>query len=431
MSQSARLLQRALEVIPGGVNSPVRAFGAVGGEPPFIERGDGVEIIDVDGHRYLDLVCSWGALLLGHADTAVLGAAMSAASRGSSFGAPTELEVELAELIVDRVPSIEKVRLVSSGTEATMHAVRLARGATGRDKVIKFEGCYHGAHDAMLVKAGSGVATFSAGRAATEPGSPGVPRAVAENTLVAPFNDLDAVEALLKSFGDDVAAVILEPVAGNMGCIPPLDGFLEGLRELCDEYGALLIFDEVMTGFRVARGCAQERFGVTPDLTTLGKVVGGGYPLAAFGGRADLMNRLAPMGEVYQAGTLSGNPVAAAAGIATLRQLDHGTYAHLESLGQRLEARLADAVAYHGCSMHRVGSMITIFMCEDAPTDFQGVLACDLDAFATFFRSALAGGVYLPPSQFEAAFLSARMTPEQIDRIADGITAALVATFKD
>ncbi len=427
MSRSTRLLARAVEVIPGGVNSPVRAYGAVGGDPPFIARGEGVEIIDVDGHRYLDLVGSWGPLVLGHADTAVLGAAMAAASRGSSFGAPTEAEIELAEEIAARVPSIDKVRLCSSGTEATMHVLRLARGVTGRDRIIKLEGCYHGAHDAVLVQAGSGVATFSEGRATTAPGSPGVPAAVAALTSVAPYNDADAVEQLLEAHPGEVAAVILEPVTGNMGCLRPEPGYLERLRELCTAHGALLIFDEVMTGFRLARGGAQQLLGVRPDLTALGKVVGGGYPLAAFGGRAEVMDQLAPLGPVYQAGTLSGNPVAVAAGLATLRQLDAGCYERLEALGAQLESALQPALEYHGCSISRVGSMFTVFFREQAPTNFSEVQECDLAAFGRFFRAALNGGVYLPPSQYEAAFIPVRLTDAQLDRVVDGMTSALVA----
>ncbi len=420
-SRSARLLERALKVIPGGVNSPVRAFNAVGGHPPFIARGEGAELVDEEGHRYLDLVGSWGALLLGHSHPTVLGAAMAAASKGSSFGAPTEGEVLLAEAIVERVPSIEKVRLCSSGTEATMHALRLARGVTGRDKIIKFDGCYHGAHDAVLVKAGSGVATFAV------PGSPGIPEEVAANTLVAPFNDLDAVEDLLDAHGDDVAAVIVEPIAGNMGCIPPVDGFLEGLRDLCTDRGALLVFDEVMTGFRVHVGGAQGLYGVTPDLTTLGKICGGGYPLAAFGGRAEIMDQLAPLGPVYQAGTLSGNPVAVAAGLATLQQLDDAVYARLERLGLALEKALRPSLNYHGCSMTRVGSMFTVFFRPTAPQRFSEVQACDLDAFSKFFLAALNGGIYLPPSQFEAVFLSFALSDEQMLRAIDALEAAVVA----
>lgn len=425
MSRSARMLERALEVIPGGVNSPVRAFGAVGGSPPFINRGEGAELIDEDGHRYLDLIGSWGALLLGHAHPAVLGAAMGAAAKGSSFGAPTEGEILLAEAIVARVPSVEKVRLVSSGTEATMHAIRLARGFTGRDKIIKLDGCYHGAHDAVLVQAGSGVATFAL------PGSPGVPEAVAANTLVAPFNDLDAVEDLLSAHGDDVAALILEPIAGNVGCIAPLDGYLQGLRDLCTSHGVVLIFDEVMCGFRVHPGGAQALYGVTPDLTTMGKVIGGGYPLAAFGGRRDIMDHLAPLGAVYQAGTLSGNPVAVAAGLATLEHLQQPVYDRLERLGLALEKALQPSLNYHGCSMGRVGSMFTVFFRPRRPTSYAEVKECDLPAFSRFFLAALNGGVYLPPSQFEAAFLSAALTDAQMVSVIDGIEAAVVAAHVD
>jgi glutamate-1-semialdehyde 2,1-aminomutase len=431
LSRSSKLLARAQQVIPGGVNSPVRAFAAVGGDPPFVARGEGAELIDVDGHRYVDLIGSWGPLILGHADTAVLGAAMAAASRGSSFGAPTEAEVELAEEIVARVPSMEKVRLVSSGTEATMHALRLARGATGRDRIIKMEGCFHGAHDAMLVKAGSGVATFSQGEATTQPGSPGVPGAVAALTSVAPFNDLGAVAALFEAHPGEVAAVILEPAAGNMGLVAPVDGYLQGLRELCTRHGALLVFDEVMTGFRVARGGAQERFGVLPDLTCLGKVVGGGYPLAAFGGPGDLMDKLAPVGPIYQAGTLSGNPVAVAAGLATLRKLDAPLYERLEEIGAKVEVGIEAAVKYHGCSLARVGSMFTVFFRAEVPTCFAEVQECDFEGFSRFFRAALNGGVYLPPSQYEAAFLSAVLTDDQVARIVDGIASALVASTLD
>ncbi len=421
MSRSSRWLERGEKVIPGGVNSPVRAFKAVGGSPPFIARGEGIEIVDEDGHRYVDCICSWGALMLGHAPIEVVGAITKAAAQGSTFGAPTSAEVELAELIVQRVPSIEKVRLCSSGTESTMHAIRLARGATGRDVIVKFDGCYHGAHDAVLVGAGSGVATFGI------PGSPGVPADTARNTLVVPYNDIEAIETLFAARGAEIACVIVEPVAGNMGCIPPREGFLETLRRVTSEHGSVLIFDEVMCGLRVARGGAQERYGVTPDLTCLGKIVGGGLPMAAFGGKAELMDHLSPVGPVYQAGTLSGNPVAVAAARATLEALTPELYEELEQISAEVGRGIAEAVAYHGCSMHRVGSMFTIFFRKDAPWSFEEVRECDFDAFGRFFRGALAGGVYLPPSQYEAAFLSARLSERDVQTIITGIEAALVA----
>ena len=419
MSRSSELLAAAREVIPGGVNSPVRAFGAVGGEPPFIRRGEGAWMEDEDGNRYLDLVVSWGALILGHAHPGVMQAAIDAVRSGSSFGAPTEAEVSFARKVIERVPGLEKVRAVSSGTEATMHAVRLARGYTGRDRIIKMEGCYHGAHDAMLVKAGSGVATFGL------PGSPGVPAQVAGNTLLAAFNDVDAVAAQLEAHPGEVAAVVLEPIAGNMGCIPPKPGYLQALRELCDAHGALLILDEVMTGFRVDRHCAIGLYGVTPDLACFGKVVGGGFPLAVFGGRAEVMDHLAPVGSVYQAGTLSGNPVAVAAGSAALDALTPEVYAHLDALGDRLEARLRPHLAAHGCSVHRVGAMLTVFFRPEVPWSFAEVTECDFEAFGRFFRHALANGVYLPASQYEAMFLNAALTIDEIDRIADVLVAAM------
>lgn len=419
MSSSGEWLQRARRVIPGGVNSPVRAFGAVGGDPLFISRGQGAEIIDLEGRSYLDLVGSWGALLLGHAHPAVVEAACAAAATGSSFGAPTVAEVEFAEALTAWLPSLERVRCVSSGTEATMHALRLARGFTGREKVVKFAGCYHGAHDSVLVRAGSGVATFAL------PGSPGVPSAVAQATLVAPFNDLAAVEALFAAWPEQVAAVLVEPVAGNMGTVPPRPGFLAALRELCNRHGALLIFDEVMTGFRVHQGSAQGLYGVQPDLSCFGKVVGGGYPLAVFGGRAEVMERLAPLGPVYQAGTLSGNPVAVAAGLATLRLLDTAAYARLEAIGRALEAELLPRLPAQGASWHRVGGMFTLYFRPEAPWDFQEVQQCDLARFSRFFHAALAEGVYLPPSQFEAAFLNVALSDEQVHRLAVSLGRAL------
>ncbi len=421
MSRSSQLLERARRVIPGGVNSPVRAFAAVGGAPPFIARGEGPYIEDIDGNRYVDLVGSWGALILGHAPPAVVAAATTALANGSSFGAPTGGEVELAERICAMVPSIERVRLCSSGTEATMHALRLARGFTGRDLVVKLEGCYHGAHDAVLVAAGSGVATFA------RPGSAGIPASVSQNTLVVPFNDADALAAVFAAHGPRIAAVILEPVAGNMGTVAPRPGYLEAARALTTAHGALLIFDEVMTGFRVDLGCAQARFGITPDLTCLGKVVGGGLPLAAFGGRAEIMGQLSPEGPVYQAGTLSGNPVAVAAGLATLGALDAAAFERLEAIGARLDATLGADVAARGFAYVRVGGMFTVFFCGEIPHDFTAVKRCDLSAFAAFHAAALARGVYLPPSQFEAAFLNLALDDSALDAAIEGLRGALAA----
>jgi glutamate-1-semialdehyde 2,1-aminomutase len=421
MARSSRLLAQARAVIPGGVNSPVRAFKAVGGEPPFIARAERNHMFDVDGYDYLDLVSSWGAIITGHAHPKVVAAITEAAQRGSSYGAPTEAEVRLVEEIVQRVPSIEMGRLVSSGTEATMHAIRLARGYTGRDLIVKMDGCYHGAHDAVLVAAGSGVATLGI------PGSPGVPDAVAGCTRVVPYNDLDAIESLFQREGDKIAGVIVEPVAGNMGCVRPEEGYLQGLRRITEKYGALLIFDEVMTGFRVARGGAQDRYKVTPDLTTLGKVVGGGLPLAAFGGRQEIMTRLAPLGPIYQAGTLSGNPLATAAGLATLQLLDPMAYLALEAAGAAIEEALEPACAYHGCSLTRVGSMFTVFFRETAPKNYAEARECDTEAFADFFNAALSGGVYLPCSQFEAAFFSLTLQDDDLDDVIAGLTAAFVA----
>jgi glutamate-1-semialdehyde 2,1-aminomutase len=392
------LYRRALELIPGGVNSPVRAMRAVGlDEPVFMRRGAGAEIEDVDGRRYVDWVMSWGPLIFGHADPETLAAVNEAAADGTSFGAPTEREVELAAEIVDAVPSVEKVRLVSSGTEATMSAIRLARGATRRDRILKFAGCYHGHADALLASAGSGLATLGI------PSSPGVPTGAAEDTIVCPYNDVDAAAAAVARWGEGLACLIVEPVAGNMGVVPPEPGFLEALRSLCDASGALLVFDEVITGFRVARGGAQERYGVVPDLTVLGKIVGGGLPLAAFGGRADVMEHLAPAGEVYQAGTLSGNPLATAAGVSVLRRLrDSAVYERLEDAGSRLEAGLSPFGR-----VQRVGAMLTLFMRDEPVRTFEDAQACDTARYGELFRHLLARGVYVAPSQFEAWFLSA------------------------
>jgi len=404
-SRSEELFRRAQEIIPGGVNSPVRAYRSVGGNPPFIARGEGSRIFDVDGNEYIDYVGSWGPLLLGHRHPAILEALEGALALGTSFGAPTAQEVELAEAISDAVPSIEMVRLVNSGTEATMSAIRLARGFTGRDLVVKFEGCYHGHVDSLLVKAGSGMATL--GIADTR----GVPKSFCDTTLALPFNSTDAVEAAFRAHGREIAAVIVEPVVGNMGCVPPLAGYLERLREITAEYGALLIFDEVMTGFRVAFGGAQQRYGIRPDLTTLGKVIGGGLPVGAYGGRKDIMSQVAPCGPVYQAGTLSGNPLAVAAGLAMLRHLN----AHPEVYVQ-LETRAAAlcAAAPEGVTVNRVGSMFTFFFTDGPVTDYESAKRSDATRFARFFRAMLDRGVYLAPSQFEAAFISAAHTDEDI-----------------
>ncbi len=406
-SRSEELFRRAQAVIPGGVNSPVRAFRAVGGNPIFIARGEGSHIFDADGNEYIDYVGSWGPLLLGHRHPAVIGALEDALAIGTSFGAPTEREVELAEEIHDAVPSIEMVRLVNSGTEATMSAIRLARGFTGRDLTVKFEGCYHGHVDSLLVKAGSGMATL--GIADTQ----GVPRAFSDSTIALPFNSVDALEQAFQAHGAEIASAIVEPVVGNMGCVPPAPGFLQALREITARHGALLIFDEVMTGFRLARGGAQELYGIRPDLTTLGKVIGGGLPIGAYGGRADIMSRIAPSGPVYQAGTLSGNPLAVAAGLAMLRHIKAHPeiYAHLESRAARLTGS-----APAGITVNRVSSMFTFFFTDQPVTDYESAKRSDTARFGRFFRLMLERGVYLAPSQFEAAFLSAAHSDEDIDR---------------
>ena len=406
-SKSEGLFRRAREIIPGGVNSPVRAFRSVGGNPPFIARGQGAHIFDVDGNEYIDYVGSWGPLLLGHRHPEILAALERALRIGTSFGAPTEQEVELAEAIRDAVPSVEMVRLVNSGTEATMSAIRLARGFTGRDLIVKFEGCYHGHVDSLLVKAGSGVATL--GIADTR----GVPKAFCDTTIALPYNCPDAAEDAFRAQGDRIAAVIVEPVAGNMGCVPPLPGYLEALREITARHGALLIFDEVMTGFRVAFGGAQQRYGIRPDLTTMGKVIGGGLPVGAYGGRKDIMSEVAPVGPVYQAGTLSGNPLAVAAGLAMLRHLK----AHPEIYGQ-LETRAAElcGAAPPGVTVNRVGSMFTFFFTEGPVTDYESAKRSDIARFGRFFRAMLDRGIYLAPSQFEAAFLSAAHSEEDIGK---------------
>jgi glutamate-1-semialdehyde 2,1-aminomutase len=414
-SVSEQLFARAREVIPGGVNSPVRSWRAVGGNPLFVARGDGARVTDADGRTYVDFVGSWGPLILGHAHPEVVAAIVERAAMGTSFGAPTVLEVDLARLVTEALPSVEQVRLVSSGTEATMSALRLARAATGRDAIVKFTGCYHGHVDALLVRAGSGALTLGV------PDSPGIPAVVAGLTLLAEFNDVAGTRDLLRSRGAEIAAVIVEPVAGNMGVVAPEPGFLQMLREETARAGVLLVFDEVMTGFRVAWGGAQARYRVAPDLSCLGKIIGGGMPLAAFGGRRDLMQLISPAGPVYQAGTLSGNPISVSAGLATLRALQRvpDGYARLEALGQQAEAGLRDALAaagVRGC-VNRVGSMLTLFLGVDGVRDFQSALRADTAAFGRFFLGMLDQGVYLPPSQFEALFLSLAHDEADIDRL--------------
>ncbi|QAT88763.1 glutamate-1-semialdehyde aminotransferase [Corallococcus coralloides] len=402
-AQSQALFARAQARIPGGVNSPVRAFRGVGGDPVFFKEGSGAWLTDVDGNRYVDLVGSWGPLILGHAYPPIVEAILEAARRGTTFGAPVAAEVEFAELLCATVPSVEKVRLVSSGTEATVAAVRVARGFTGRDHILKFEGCFHGAGDPFLVKAGSGVETLGL------PDSPGVPSALASLTLTAPFNDLEAVERIFNEKGKDIACAIIEPVVGNMGVLVPRPGYLEGLQKLCQKHGVLFILDEVMTGFRLARGGAQELYGLKPDLTTMAKVVGGGMPLGAYGGRRDIMAKVAPEGPVYQSGTLSGNPVAVAAGLACVKALAApGTYSRLEQLGLLLEEgfRAEAKAAGVPVTVNRVGSMLTVFFTAEPVFDYASAKKADTAKFGRFFHAMLQEGVYLPPSQFEAAFVS-------------------------
>jgi glutamate-1-semialdehyde 2,1-aminomutase len=409
---SKRLFKEAAAIIPGGVNSPVRACRSVGTDPLFIERADGAHIYDADGNRFIDYIGSWGPMILGHRPPAVLAAIERVLSRGTSFGAPTDLEIELARLVCEAVESIEVVRMVNSGTEATMSAVRLARGVTGRDLVIKFDGCYHGHADTLLVAAGSGVATLGI------PGSPGVPESIAASTLSLPFNDIDAVKRVLKERGRDVACVIVEPVAGNMGLVRPTGGFLESLRDLTAESGSLLIFDEVMTGFRVAFGGAQALYNITPDLTCLAKVIGGGLPVGAYGGKREIMEQVAPQGPVYQAGTLSGNPLAMAAGIATLKELKApGFYEALDKSAGALAGGLKKAAAQAGIPVQvdREGSMLGLYFTDRPVNNFDDAKTSDLDRFATYYKGMLDRGVYIAPSQFEVAFVSAAHTDEDIE----------------
>ena len=422
--KSQKLFSAAKKYIPGGVNSPVRAFKSVGMEPFFVAKAKGSKLYDVDGNSYIDYVLSWGPMILGHANPAVIKAIKKAASDGTSYGAPTELETTLAKMVIDAVPSIEMVRMVSSGTEATMSAIRLSRGFTGRDKIIKFEGGYHGHADSLLVKAGSGAATFGV------PDSPGVPAGLAGNTITCPYNDIDAVKAAMDREGKDVACIIVEPVAGNMGCVPPVPGFLEGLREVCNKYGALLILDEVMTGFRVAYGGAQSLYKIKPDLTCLGKVIGGGMPVGAYGGRRDIMEKVSPVGPVYQAGTLSGNPLAMTAGIEMLKQLKKpGVYKELEKKSDMLERGLKEVFRKAGvaASFNRVGSMFTTFFTDREVRDYAAAKTSDTAKFSKFFKGMLENGVNLAPSQFEAGFMSLAHSESDINKTIKAAAKALKA----
>ncbi len=421
MTRSHELFVEAQKHIPGGVNSPVRAFRGVGGEPVFFKHGEGAYIVDEDDRRYVDYVGSWGPMIVGHSHPEVIAAVQEAIRHGLGFGAPTRIETVMADKVCELVPSVEMVRMVNSGTEATMSAIRLARGFTGRDKIVKFEGCYHGHSDSLLVKAGSGALTLGV------PTSPGVPVALAEHTLTLTYNDLEQVKEAFAEIGGQIACIIVEPVAGNMNCVPPVPGFLEGLREICDEYGSVLIFDEVMTGFRVDLGGAQQHYGVTPDLTTLGKVIGGGLPVGAFGGKREIMEQIAPLGPVYQAGTLSGNPVSMAAGLKTLELVEQpGFHAGLAETAGRLCAGLEERAKAAGIPLttNQVGGMFGLFFTEaDQITDFYQVTQCDLDRFKLFFHGMLEEGVYLAPSAYEAGFVSAAHGEKEIE-------ATLVAAEK-
>ncbi|MEO3947169.1 glutamate-1-semialdehyde 2,1-aminomutase [Gorillibacterium sp. CAU 1737] len=422
-TRSRAAFEEAKQYIPGGVNSPVRAYKGVGLTPVFVERGEGSRIYDIDGNTFIDYICSWGPLIMGHAHPEVVAALQKTAANGTSFGAPTELETAMAKLVAERVPSVDIVRMVNSGTEATMSAIRLARGYTGRNKILKFEGSYHGHGDSLLIKAGSGVATLGL------PDSPGVPEGIAANTIAVPYNDLEAVKLVFEKYGEELAAVIVEPIAGNMGVVPPLPGFLEGLRDLTTRYGALLIFDEVMTGFRVHRSCAQGLFGITPDITTFGKVIGGGLPVGAYGGRRDILEHMAPAGPIYQAGTLSGNPLAMAAGFATLSLLTPAVYERLEQASARLEAGLRKNAAEAGVplTVNRVGSMVCPFYTEGPVTDYETAKASDRSRFVAVFSELLDRGVSIAPSPFEGMFVSAAHTDEDIDTTLQAHREALAA----
>ena len=425
MTKSESLFQQANTVIPGGVNSPVRAFNGVGGTPPFIDRAEGAYLFDVDGNRYIDYVGSWGPMICGHAHPEIIAAVTETVSKGLSFGAPCALEVELAQRICDIMPNIDLVRMTCSGTEATMSAIRLARGFTGRDKIIKFEGCYHGHADSLLIKAGSGALTLGV------PSSPGVPAALAEHTVTLAYNDSDQVRQAFAEIGDKIACIIVEPVAGNMNCVPPADGFLQTLRECCDDSGSLLIFDEVMTGFRVGLGGAQQRYGIVPDLTTLGKIIGGGMPVGAFGGRSDVMHHIAPLGPVYQAGTLSGNPVAMAAGLKTLEIISRpGFYEGLTQTTMQLLDGLHAAAAANDIELrsNQVGAMFGLFFTDQPEvSSFSQVSACDVDRFRLFFHGMLSRGVNLAPSAYEAGFVSAMHGSDEIEQT----IVAAAACFAD
>jgi glutamate-1-semialdehyde 2,1-aminomutase len=415
ISVSKSLFEKAQHYIPGGVNSPVRAFRAVGGSPIFIKSAKGPYVYDEDGNEYIELINSWGPMILGHAHELIQKNVSDAIQNSFSFGAPTRREVEIAELIVSMVPSVEKIRMVNSGTEATMSAIRVARGFTGRDKIIKFEGCYHGHGDSFLIAAGSGAATFGT------PDSPGVTRGVANDTLTAPFNDLAAVQILIDNNKNQIAALILEPVVGNMGCVLPAEGFLQGLRDICDKEGIVLIFDEVMTGFRLAKGGVQERFGITPDLTTLGKIIGGGMPVGAYGGKAEIMNWVSPLGPVYQAGTLSGNPIAMAAGFAMLTYLNEhpDVYTTLEASGNKLVEGFSSSMKKLGLNytINHIGSMYTLFFTNEPVTDFPSAKSSELKLFGKYFHAMLDRGIYMGPSQFESMFLSTALTDVHLNRV--------------